>query len=365
MRCLRSRSEPLRGAVRRIKRSALVVLVLSLCLAGTVSAGTPEALSWLRGQQAPDGGFGQPGSVGATIDAALAITAAAGDLTSWQMGGNTPLDFLRSSLSQIEGAGVTAKLILALVPAGLDPTDFGGTNLAKVLEDSYDSTTGRFDGENGTVPTQALAIMALESLGRPVEKKAINWLVDAQGEDGSWTWNGDPATQGDTNTTALAIQTLAAVNARSDVVDRALAYLKQVQNDDAGWPYQKPSDYGTDTDANSTANVLQALYAVGADLSDWAVGTSSPVDALLSLQKETGAFQWQAAVPDDNFLATVQAVPALAGKAFPLAIMSGSTVTPAELPATGRSPAWWLAGLLSLAGLAAALAGIAQRRLKT
>lgn len=363
MRCSRHRPEP-HGTVRRMKCVALIVLVLSVCLAGTVGAGAPEALDWLKGQQAPDGGFGQPSGVGATIDAALAITAAGDDLTNWQVGGNSPIDFLRSNVSQVEGAGVTAKLALALAPAGLDPTDFGGVDLARALEDSYDSATGRFDGESGTVPGQALAIMALESVGRPVEKKAINWLVDAQGEDGSWAWNGDPATQGDTNTTALAIQALAAVNARPDVVDRALAYLKQVQNDDAGWPYQKPSDYGADTDANSTANVLQALYAVNADLSDWAVDASSPVDALLSLQKENGAFQWQAAVPDDNFLATVQAVPALAGKSFPLASMSSGVAKPAELPATGGSPTWGLAGLLSLAGLAVALAGLSQRRLK-
>ncbi|MFQ5595330.1 MAG: prenyltransferase/squalene oxidase repeat-containing protein [Anaerolineae bacterium] len=356
-------SEPYMRTIRRIQHLALVVLVLSLCLASTVSAGAPEALSWLRGQQAPDGGFGQPSSVGATIDAALAITAGGGDLTSWQMGGNTPLDFLRSNLSQIEGAGVTAKLMLALVPAGLDPTNFGGANLAKVLEDSYDSATGQFDGENGTVPTQALAIMALESIGRPVEKKAINWLVDAQADDGSWSWNGDPATQGDTNTTAISIQALVAVNARPDVVDGALEYLKRVQNEDAGWPYQKPSDFGTDMDANSTANVLQALYATGADLSDWSVDSTSPLDTLLSLQKGNGAFQWQATVPDDNFLATVQAVPALVGKAFPLTVLSGSVVAPNKLPATGGQAAPWPAVLFTLAALTMVLAGVLRRRL--
>jgi hypothetical protein len=346
-----------------VKRAALLLLVLSFCLAGVVQAGAPEALDWLHGQQNTDGGFGQPSAVGSTIDALLAITAAGDEMVHWQANGNTPIDFLRSNVNAVEGAGVTAKLILALVPAGLDPSNFGGVNFVKALEDSYDSPTGRFDGENGTVPTQALAIMALESIGQPVEKKAINWLADTQTEDGSWAWNGDPATQGDTNTTALAIQALAAVNARPDVIDRALAYLKSVQNEDAGWPYQKPSDYGTDTDANSTANVLQALYAIHADLSDWTVGGKSPLDTLLSLQKENGAFQWQAAVSDDNFLATVQAVPAVAGKSFPMATMLSTAEAPAILPTTGGSPGPWWVLAAALASLAFMLAGLWRHRL--
>lgn len=344
-----------------MKRTVLVALVLSFTLASVVNAGAPEALNWLRSQQNADGGFGQPSAVGSTIDALLAIAAAGDGVSSWAANGRTPIDFLQSHVGEVEGAGTTAKLILALVPAGLDPTDFSGVNLARALEETYDSASGKFDGENGTAPTQALAIMALESTGRPVEENAINWLVDAQAKDGSWAWNGDPATQGDTNTTALAIQALVAVNARPDVVDRALAYLKSVQNDDAGWPYQKPSDYGTDSDANSTANVIQAIYATGANLSDWAVGETSPLDALLSLQKDNGAFQWQAAVPDDNFLATVQAVPALAGKAYPLIAMSGIPATPAELPATGDSGTGWPALLAVLGGLACVLIGLSRR----
>lgn len=344
------------------KRAVLIALVMSLLLITVVSAGAPEALDWLRSQQNADGGFGQPSAVGSTIDALLAIAAAGEDVAQWTAEGRTPLDFLRAHITEVQGAGVVAKLILALVPAGQDPTNFGEVNLVKALEESYDGASGRFDGENGTVPTQALAIMALEGVGRPVEKKAINWLVDAQAKDGSWAWSGDPATQGDTNTTALAIQAIVAVNARPDAVERALAYLKSVQNEDAGWPYQKPSEYGTDTDANSTANVVQALYAVGADLSDWAVGGTSPLDALSSLQKDNGAFQWQAAVPDDNFLATVQAVPALAGKPFPLAARPVTATAPAKLPTTGNAASLLPVFALALSGLALVLAGLSQRQ---
>lgn len=344
-------------------RATLLALILVCCLAAVASAGTPEALEWLKGQQQPDGGFGEPSAVGSTIETLLAITAAGEDIAQWSEGGNTPANFLEAHVGEIEGPGPTAKAIIALRAAGIDPTDFGGTNLVQKLQDSYDEATGRFGGESGTVPAQALTIMALESVSQPVEKKAINWLVDAQTEDGSWAWNGDPATQGDTNTTSLAIQALATVDARPDAVDEAIAYLKDIQNEDAGWPYQKPSDFGTDTDTNSTAYVLQALYAVDADLADWSVDGVSSLDALASLQKDNGAFQWQAAVPDDNFLATAQAVPALAGKAYPLpsAIPTAET-QPMKLPSTGGEAAPLSAFALVLAGLTLAVAGLLRDR---
>ncbi|NTV78693.1 MAG: prolyl oligopeptidase family serine peptidase, partial [Clostridiales bacterium] len=38
-----------------------------------------------------------------------------------------------------------------------------------------------------------------------------------------------------------------------------LAYLEATQNADGGWPYQNPSDYGTDSDANSTALIIETL----------------------------------------------------------------------------------------------------------
>jgi hypothetical protein len=89
-----------------------------------------------------------------------------------------------------------------------------------------------------------------------------------------------------------------------------------------------------------------------------------PVAALAALQNESGAFAWQAAIPDDNLLATVQALPAVAGKAFPLATMDvGAPVatSPVTVPETGGSALNLVLPLL-LSGLALAGGGYALRR---
>ncbi|MGI8857338.1 MAG: cell wall anchor protein, partial [Thermomicrobiales bacterium] len=68
-----------------------------------------------------------------------------------------------------------------------------------------------------------------------------------------------------------------------------------------------------DGDANSTAYVLQAKIAARANPAE----ITRTRAALLALQNPSGAFPFQKAAPDDNLLATVQAIPALNGVAFP------------------------------------------------
>ena len=91
---------------------------------------------------------------------------------------------------------------------------------------------------------------------------------------------------------------------------------------------------------------------------------ASPAAALEALQNESGAFAWQAAVPDDNLLATVQALPAVAGKAFPLAKMNvgeAAVAAPATMPETG-GPMLDLVLPALMSGLALAGGGLALRR---
>ncbi len=112
----------------------------------------------------------------------------------------------------------------------------------------------------------------------------------------------------DTNTTGLCLQALALTDS-ADAVEAGLAYLQAIQNEDGGWPYQSPSDFGTDSDTNSTALVVQALVANEQDLAEW----NNPQDWLLSMQNESGSFSFQEAMPGDNVVATVAVIPALVG----------------------------------------------------
>jgi hypothetical protein len=353
--------------------------VLVLSSAAPAMAGSPEALDWLRAHQSADGGFAgdfdSASGLGATMEAVFAIVAGGEDPATWSQGGNTPIGFLESQASgALSTPGDTAKLILAALAAGRDARDFGGIDLVSSLEAKSDDD-GLYGGtEAGNVVSQSLAILALKAAGRPIPASALAWLAAVQLDDGSWSWNGDttPGT-GDSNSTALALQALVAADEQDAIVNKALDYLHGIQNEDGGFPYQKPSDFGSDTDANSTAYVIQALIATGNDPAsgDWTVGGNAPLTALAALQLESGAFAWQAAVPDENFLATAQAIPALEGKSFldvAGAVNGGEATAPAQLPATGgvspegvyRLPVWGLA--LLVIGLALGKAGLILRR---
>ena len=334
-------------------------------------AGAPEALTWLRARQTTDGGFsGDSGSASdpsATVEAIFAGVAGGQDPAAWAQGGNTPISFLESKAnSALAKPGDNAKLILAVVAAKRNPRSFGGVDLVASLEAKLDSGGVYGGAKAGTVFEQALAILALKATRRPIPASAVDWLAGLQLGDGSWSWNGDTTPgSGDSNTTALTVQALVAAGGRAAAVSKALSYLHGIQNKDGGFPYQKPSAQGTDTDANSTAYAIQAIIAAGGNPggADWTIGGSTPLGALAALQLKSGAFTWQSATPADNFLATTQALPALAGKAILDVTGSldvGETAPPASLPATGGVwPGW---GLMLAIGLALGGAGLALRR---
>ena len=357
-------------------RIAVLTLVLAVMLAGALpvvaAMNTNAALDYLKTQQNADGGFGSgfsPGSaVNSTADAVLAIVAAGGNPATFAKGVNTPVTYLAENASSATTAGDLSKFVLALVAAGENPRQFGGVDSVARLE-SLIGFDGKIGGANDTFVSQLVGVLALKSVERPIPTAAVDLIKKAQQAGGGWAWDGTAGTAADTNTTAFAVQSLMAAGeaACSPAVTNALAYYKGIQNADGGWPYQNPSDYGTTTDANSTAAAIQAMLAAGLDPSgaDWTTTAgNSPVAALEALQNKSGAFAWKADTPDDNLLATVQALPALAGKAFPLATMAVGEVTapaPATMPTTGGElvdPAW----VLTLSGLAVAFGGYALRR---
>lgn len=300
--------------VKRIV-SGLVVFALAVAVGGSALAQEPDetlnaALEYLQTVQNEDGGFSNgfapESDLGATADSVVAIAAAGEDPHEYLAGeGQGPLDLLAAQLEigVAEGAaGQIAKIITAVVAAGEDPTDFDGRDLVSDLlalqsEDGVFGM-GAFD--------HCLSVIALQNAGVPLPDGTLEALVAAQNEDGGWGFMADQAS--DTNTTGLCLQALALADA-PDAVSRGLAYLSAIQNEDGGWPYQSPSDFGTTSDASSTALVIQALAALEEDMADW----DDPQSFLAGLQEASGAFRYQDEMPGDNILATVAAIPALAG----------------------------------------------------
>jgi prenyltransferase beta subunit len=295
---------------RRILALILVVSLMSV-LPVWAQEDNPgaKAVRFLQTVQNEDGGFSNgvtlESDLTATADAVIAAASAEEDPQT--VFSADPVAYLeaRVEAGDVTAAGQIAKVITAAVAAGLDPADFGETDLTKALlalqADDGVIGMGAFD--------HCLSMIALENAGVELIDGTVEAAVAAQNEDGGWGFMAGEAS--DTNTSGLCLQALAWTDA-TDSIDAGLAYLKAIQNEDGGWPYQSPSDYGTDSDTNSTALVVQALIANDEDLIEW----NNPQTWLLSMQNESGSFSFQAAMPGDNVLATLGAIPAIEGVAL-------------------------------------------------
>jgi len=198
---------------------------------------------------------------------------------------------------------------------------------------------------------QALSLLALAAVGQ-TDADAVAWLKGEQCADGGWMGNNpDPSAAcpafdfnsfigEDANGTALAAQALAALG--ETPAHDPLDFLRDAQNDDGGFGFVP----GFDSDANSTALAVQALIALGEDLGDWAGADGTPTAYLRSLQlgnppaKTAGAFAFQPGTGGAltaNVFATVQVVPALAGVPYPIPpneLSDDLPLLPAQVPAT-------------------------------
>jgi prenyltransferase beta subunit len=353
-----------------------IALAIVLTLTLPVLADGPDAVAWFQTQQNADGGFGSPTStVGTTADVLIAVAATGDNAIAWSKDGNTPYSYLEANAGSIAGMGDAGRVILALVASGKNPRELGDIDLVTLLENRI-GDDGQY-GTSGMVNDQAYAMIGLASARRTIPSAAVDYLLSKQIEDGTWAWNGDlTAGSGDNNTAAMAVVALIAAGLPADnpQIAKTVAHFREQQNEDGGFPYIKPSAWGTDSDANSTAVVMWALLAAGEDPAgdDWKYegqdGTSA-LDKLSAFQNESGAFRWQDAIADDNFMATVQAVVALEIKSLPFASMDvGETdkvvaVPVTIMPETGAST-WGTALVLLSSGLAFLGAGLRLRKHK-
>jgi hypothetical protein len=121
----------------------------------------------------------------------------------------------------------------------------------------------------------------------------------------------------------VALQALAAAGDSSRNT-AALAWLHTQQNADGGFPFQAPSAFGTASDADSDALVLEALAATGQAVSSWQVSGNSPLRNLLSMQDAGGGIS----TPSPDTFTTSQVPPALVGKALPISAPAAGVVLP-------------------------------------
>ncbi|PGH50605.1 prenyltransferase/squalene oxidase repeat-containing protein [Streptomyces sp. Ru87] len=151
---------------------------------------------------------------------------------------------------------------------------------------------------------QSTALLALDTAGVTPAREAVRWLVEQQCDSGGFApYRADPArkcdakTPVDSNATAAAVQALAALGGHAGAVEKAVGWLKSVQNEDGGWGYAP----GGASDTNSTAVVIGALASAGEDPDRVTSGEGrSAYDGLLAFQlgcdagaADRGAFAYQ------------------------------------------------------------------------
>jgi prenyltransferase beta subunit len=203
----------------------------------------------------------------------------------------------------------------------------------------YVEATGIYSGGFGAggAGPQSWGMMGTGALSQTIPTGAVDQLKSTINPDGGWGW---VPGNSDTNGTALAIQALAAAgeSLSSTAIVSGLNYLAAAQNSDGGFPYDPASSFGTDSDTNSTAYVVQALLAAGEDpiTGTWLISTTNPISYLLSMQLPDGSFEWQPG-SGSNALATRQAIPALLGRPFPLQISDLRTCPVRFLPIIGKN----------------------------
>jgi hypothetical protein len=246
-----------------------------------------------------------------------------------------------------------AALILVAHARGLDPSALVTRLLATKQASGVDA--GLFGVQDATYDgayRQALALLALAAVGQN-DADAVAWLKAEQCADGGWMGNRPDQAAAcpafdfntfvgeDSNGTALATQALAALH--ETPAHDPLDFLADAQNDDGGFGFVP----GFDSDTNSTALAVQALLAAGEDLADWTAPKGTPYAFLLAMQlgnppaATAGAFAFQPGSGGKlvaNAYATVQAVPALAGKPFPLAPAELSNALPLLPAAPAATP---------------------------
>jgi hypothetical protein len=296
----------------------LAMVLLSFAMPVSAQTSAPEsALLWLQQIQMPNGGFSdgfsEGASFGATVEVILAAVAFGQDVSAWiTPQGNSPLDYVRAQVAagNVSDVGDLSRALLVAVATGQNPRSYGGRDLVGLLLARQDASTGMFGGD---LFKHAYAVLALSNAGVSVPESAVTAMTSQFTEDGGWAlFGGTTPGTADTNTTAMVMQALVAVG-EAEAAERALPYLRRMQNEDGGFPYQKPSEWGTNTDANSTALVIQALNALNEPMGSWAASGTDPVGALLGLwDEDAGAFYWQESVPVVNLLATAQSAQALA-----------------------------------------------------
>jgi hypothetical protein len=283
--------------------------------------GSGAAVSWLRGAQNGDGGFGfargEASSPAMTGWAVLGLEAAGVNPLDVDRGDATPITYLAATAGQISTTGDIERTILLLHGAGLNPRRFQGHDLVSRL-------LARRGGDGSwaeQVNPTAFGILALKAAGANAgNSRSASWLRGVQNADGGWGFAAKSAS--DPDSTGAVLQALGAVGSGAGV-QRGVSYLRGVQRSGGGFAISSGP-----VNAQSTAWAAQGLLAAGVSPASVRSG-GTPLSYLASTQAGDGHYRYSSTSDQTPVWVTGQALMAVEGAAFPLNPVSRavSTVT--------------------------------------
>jgi hypothetical protein len=308
---------------------------------------------YLQQAQNLNGGFpaSPGGSPGPDFTAWAALALAAAGINPQQqaaLGGVSAYSYLVAHAAQLTSTTDFERELLVVQAAGTSPQSFGGRNLvAEILKRQITRgpERGAFEHELGMpqpgVNDTVFAVLALSSIHEQATSRAVElarpWLIKVQNagaaQQGGGSW---PAVQPDTLTkepehnvemTGAAIQALNASGMHhSEPQARAIAFLREVQERDGGFPKTPSED---EANVASTAWAVQGIWSAGEDPESWRRDGGQPLSYMESMQHEDGSLQFDAGSYENPVWITAYAGLAFAGATLPLA-----RVPPAERPNT-------------------------------
>jgi prenyltransferase beta subunit len=279
---------------------------------------TSRAKAYLLGVQNADGGFGsargEKSGPSLTGWAALGLAAAGHSPRQKSARGASTIDYLRSR-PQPRAAGALARTLLVLRAAGL-PARFAGRDIHGHLMRHW-----RPDGSfGGLVNLTAFGILATSASSDPRQvlrnQQSATWLTQQQNPDGGFSYF--PGGTSGVDDTAAAVQALVAAGmGESPPAGAAVEFLLAAQQVGGGFASAHTHSPAA-ANSMSTSWAIQALIAAGLDPAQVLENGRTPIDYLRSLQNPDGSIRYSRRINHNPVWATAQALPALAGHAFPL-----------------------------------------------
>ena len=329
------------GRRAALPTGGIAVLIAAVLLLGAFGSARAQAAApgpgaaalWLQAVQNEDGGWGE--SRGADSSQ---------QMTGWVMlgleadgvnpldvvnGGNSPVAYLQTQISQVQSPGDLSRTILALEGAGIEPREFAGRNLVAALL-AKRRKDGSYDGwPNST----AYAVLALRAAGVANVADSLEWLRKAQNEDGGW---GDRlGTPSNADGTGAVLQ---AMSPSSKASQRGVGYLRLEQQKGGGFRLGGNGALNT----QSTSWAIQGLLAAGANPADFKRGGKSAYDYINEHQADDGHYRYSSKSDQTPIWVTGDVLVAASKRHLPLAAVPRAPqpkqVTPNPTPAPEVTP---------------------------